>query len=181
MIPFVKDDFEEECKDFYSEMEKNTFAALAFLDIAAHVRVYNLHTGKPLKILRASANTNEALFDDAPESRNDRCILLHKVMHGQVLSIQGNLKIFSRKKLQSITDSLQEAYSEMIQSVFKTVRKEPLDLEVDFINRWGGGKYSDQESAEFREEMLNRLEDGRETMRQYIYKLLQVTMKLLRK
>jgi hypothetical protein len=68
MILFVKDTFKEECCD--AEIGQNTFAAFAFLDIAAHVRLYNLHSGKPLKILRASANASTILFDDAPASQN---------------------------------------------------------------------------------------------------------------
>jgi hypothetical protein len=98
-IPFVKEDFEQECSEFYEEIGRDTFALLAFLDIATQVRLHNMHMGQPLKILRASANASTILFDDAPASQNERCILLDRVVHGQVFGIKGSLMLYPRKSL----------------------------------------------------------------------------------
>jgi hypothetical protein len=71
--------------------------------------------------------------------------------------------LYPRESLQSMTIALQDAYFEIIQSVFESLGVEQLNLTVLFITKWGCGHYSDEEREELRKDLLLKLAKGRQS------------------
>lgn len=147
IIPVEKDDIKDDVKALADVIGKDVVEAIAVLKLVTMAQYHQLRTGKPLKILVASANARDRLFANKEPDRvtGDWADWLGSSLHGESFGRKG-LKKLTAAQLDRISTNVFMAYQPVLREWLDN-QGIALDLKIEFIKKWGNGGMTEDQKA----------------------------------